>query len=230
MSGLQRKYEQAKKIIHELKRHEQFLAVQLQERDHEYHSHLRLLKERVLQLEDELATTQKFAGIPVKLPYEKGAAYNGGQLSPPDLLKQPPVSLYFYLEGEYPYLKKMNVHKGVSFKINHDFFQIIPEDIVQRLSGGDISDTDDSLDPSEMLDRAVPFHTLLDISANKSKAELAHKGTMSLRSRPSSEALRSAVMRRSVSAASNFSSATNSFQTVSCDNYFVAISKVMSLH
>ena len=66
-----------------------------------------------------------------------------------------------------------------------------------------------------MLDRAVPFHTLLDISANKSKAELAHKGTMSLRSRPSSEALRSAVMRRSVSAASNFSSATNSFQTVS---------------
>ncbi len=94
MSGLQRKYEQAKKIIHELKRHEQFLAVQLQERDHEYHSHLRLLKERVLQLEDELATTQKFAGIPVKLPYEKGAAYNGGQLSPPDLLKQPPVSSY----------------------------------------------------------------------------------------------------------------------------------------
>ncbi len=30
LSGLQRKYEQAKKIIHELKRHEQFLAVQLQ--------------------------------------------------------------------------------------------------------------------------------------------------------------------------------------------------------
>jgi hypothetical protein len=48
----------------------------------------------------------------------------------------------------------------------------------------------------------------LDISAHKSKAELAHKGTMSLRSRPSSEALRSAVMRRSVSAASNFSSNT----------------------
>ena len=92
--------------------------------------------------------------------------------------------------------------------------QIIPEDIVKRFnSGGDISDNDESLDPSDVLDRAVPFHTLLDISANKSKAELAHKGTMSLRSRPSSEALRSAVMRRSVSAASNFSS--NSFQTVS---------------
>ena len=62
-----------------------------QERDHEYHSHLRLLKERVHQLENELATTQKFAGMPVKLPYERGASYNGGQLSPPELLKQPPV-------------------------------------------------------------------------------------------------------------------------------------------
>jgi hypothetical protein len=49
---------------------------------------------------------------------------------------------------------------------------------VNRLSG-DLSDsemvTDDSLDPSDLLDRAVPPHILLDISANKSKAELAHK-------------------------------------------------------
>jgi hypothetical protein len=29
--------------------------------------------------------------MPVKLPYERAAAYNGGQLSPPELLKQPPV-------------------------------------------------------------------------------------------------------------------------------------------
>ena len=96
------------------------------------------------------------------------------------------------------------------FLFEDDFSQIIPDDIVNRLSGGDLSDaeltTDDSLDPSDVLDRAVPPHTLLDVSAGRSKAELAHKGTMSLRSRPSSEALRSAVMRRSVSAASNFSS------------------------
>jgi hypothetical protein len=45
----------------------------------------------LFQLENELATTQKFAGMPVKLPYERAAAYNGGQLSPPELLKQPPV-------------------------------------------------------------------------------------------------------------------------------------------
>ena len=32
MNELRRKYDQAKKIIHELKKHEQFLAVQLQVR------------------------------------------------------------------------------------------------------------------------------------------------------------------------------------------------------
>ena len=98
MSVLKRKYDHAKRIIHELSRHEQLLAVQLRERDQEYNSHLRLLKQRVHQLEDELATTQKFAGIPVRLPYgdQENTAGSGsrrdGQLSPPELLKQPPVS------------------------------------------------------------------------------------------------------------------------------------------
>ena len=89
LSELTRKYEHAKKVIHELQRHEQFLAVQLQERDYEYNSHLGILRDRVLQLENELATTQKYAGIPVQLPYEKPLL--NGELSPPELLKQPPV-------------------------------------------------------------------------------------------------------------------------------------------
>ena len=79
-----------------------------------------------------------------------------------------------------------------------------------------MSEIDEAMEPAEAkeeLDRAVPFHTLLDVSANKAKAELAHKGALSMRHRPSTEALRSAVMRRSVSAASNFSS-TTSFHTV----------------
>ena len=75
-----------------MKRHEQFLAVQLRERDHEYTSHLRVLRERVLQLEQELATTQKYAGMPVRLPgFEDGGNVANGNLSPPELLKQPPV-------------------------------------------------------------------------------------------------------------------------------------------
>ncbi len=95
---LQRKYSHAKKKISELKRHESFLAVQLQERDHEYHSHLRLLRDRVVQLEKELANAQKYAGMPVRLPGYGGAkeqdpqqAFINGNLSPPELLKQPPV-------------------------------------------------------------------------------------------------------------------------------------------
>ena len=76
-------------MIHELQRHEQFLAVQLQERDYEYNSHLGLLRERVLQLESELASTQKYAGIPIQLPYEKPSLT--AELSPPELLQQPPV-------------------------------------------------------------------------------------------------------------------------------------------
>ena len=55
-----------------------------------YHQNTILFfRERVLQLENELATTQKYAGIPVQLPYEKPLL--NGQLSPPELLKQPPV-------------------------------------------------------------------------------------------------------------------------------------------
>lgn len=88
---LERKYEHAKRIIHELSRHEQLLAVQLRERDQEYNSHLRLLKQRVHQLENELATTQKIAGLPLHLPYQSLPGGNGN-LSPPELLKQPPVS------------------------------------------------------------------------------------------------------------------------------------------
>ena len=96
---LQRKYDHAKRIIHELSRHEQLLAVQLRERDQEYNSHLRLLKSRVQQLENELATTQKFAGIPIQLPYESLPGQGGnGSLSPPELLKQPPVSCFLFFE------------------------------------------------------------------------------------------------------------------------------------
>ena len=91
IEGLQRKYDHAKRVILELKKHEQFLAIQLRERDQEYHAHLRLLRDRVIQLENELATTQKFAGMPIKLPYEQSVLTSRGQLSPPEVLKKPPV-------------------------------------------------------------------------------------------------------------------------------------------
>jgi len=186
---LKRKYDHAKRIIHELSRHEQLLAVQLRERDQEYNSHLRLLKQRVHQLEDELATTQKFAGIPVRLPYgdQENTAGSGsrrdGQLSPPELLKQPPII-------PEPVLKNT---------------QLVTEEI-----------SEDMASAKEELDQAVPFHTLLDVSANKSKAELAHKGILSQRQRPSQEALRATVLRKSVSTLSNASD--SGFPVDSCED------------
>ena len=64
----------------------------------------------------------------------------------------------------------------------------------------------DMASAKEELDAAVPFHTLLDVSANRSRAELAHKGTfLSQRQRPSQEALRATVLRKSVSTLSNAS-------------------------
>jgi hypothetical protein len=70
---------------------------------------------------------------------------------------------------------------------------------------GEISELEDlSLTGSlkEEFDRAVPFHELLDVSAGRGKAELAHKGTLSQRRGPSTEALRTAILRRTASATS----------------------------
>lgn len=182
ISVLQRKYEHAKRIIHELSRHEQLLAGQLRERDQEYNSHLRLLKSRVQQLENELATTQKFAGIPVQLPYE-GLPGGDGNLSSPELLKQPPII-------PDPVLKNT---------------QLVSEEI-----------SEDMASAKQELDEAVPIHTLLDVSANRSKAELAHKGLLSQRQRPSSEALRATVLRKSVSTLS--SEGDSGFPADSCED------------
>ena len=61
----------------------------------------------------------------------------------------------------------------------------------------------DDISQSEDLDKAVPFHQLLDVSAGKAKAELAHKGAMSQRQRPSTESLRRAVSSNSSMEANN---------------------------
>lgn len=100
---------------------------------------------------------------------------------------------------------------------NHDF----------RMSGS--ITTMDIQCAKDELDNAIPFHTLLDVSANKFKAELAHKGTLSHRHRPTAEVLRASKMRRSVSTASNFSSIT-SFHTVMESSYLVKILQVFYIY
>ena len=88
--------------------------------------------------------------------------------------------------------------------------QIIPE---QVSFDGEISECEDTSHhssnmanmDSESFDRLIPFHKLLDVSPNRSKAELAHKGALSQRQRPSTDALRTAILRRTVSTTSNVS-------------------------
>ena len=66
---------------------------------------------------------------------------------------------------------------------------------------GEISEADD-VSLREDLDSAVPFHQLLDVSAGRSKAELARSGALSGRHKPSPDALRTAILKRSVSSSS----------------------------
>ena len=104
---------------------------------------------------------------------------------------------------DFPTLIAFSRKKSV--KLFFSKFQIIPDPVLTnpKLVTDEISE--DMASAKEELDQAVPFHTLLDVSANKSKAELAHKGILSQRQRPSQEALRASVLRKSVSTLSNAS-------------------------
>ena len=83
------KYQQAKYMISSLRQNSHVLAEQLLSRDEQYSSYLARLKERFLQLENELVETQRKAGLPVRLPYDPESARH--LLSPPDELKRQPV-------------------------------------------------------------------------------------------------------------------------------------------
>lgn len=74
---LDKKYGKAKKIIREFKQREmelihreEFYMQCLQEKDSEYNALVKKLKDRVINLEQELEITQKQAGMPVCLPYD----------------------------------------------------------------------------------------------------------------------------------------------------------------
>ena len=87
----------------------------------------------------------------------------------------------------------------------YPFLQIIPDPVLKNTQLVSEEISEDMASAKEELDEAVPIHTLLDVSANRSKAELAHKGLLSQRQRPSTEALRATVLRKSVSTLSSAS-------------------------
>ncbi|KRT84865.1 Sterile alpha motif containing protein [Oryctes borbonicus] len=167
---LEKKYNRAKQLVREFQQREldmihreDFYQQLLQEKDTEYNALVKNLKDRIIALEQDLLDTQRKAGIPIGLPYD---SITLKQLTPQMTRRQPPKPILEVLDTDF--------------------------------SDTEISDTspcdedktatvERKLPIKEELDSAVPPHELLDISANKSKAELANRGALANRQLPSSK-------------------------------------------
>ncbi|KAK9704042.1 SAM domain (Sterile alpha motif) [Popillia japonica] len=167
---LEKKYNRAKQLVREIQQREldmihreDFYQQLLQEKDTEYNALVKNLKDRIIALEQDLLDTQRKAGVPIGLPYD---SITLKQLTPQMTRRQPPKPILEVLDTDF--------------------------------SDTEISDTspcdedktatvERKLPIKEELDSAVPPHELLDISANKSKAELANRGALANRQLPSSK-------------------------------------------
>ncbi|KAK5642531.1 hypothetical protein RI129_008698 [Pyrocoelia pectoralis] len=165
---LEKKYTKAKRIVREFQQREldmihreEFYQQLLQEKDTEYNSLVKNLKDRIIALEQDLLDTQQKAGIPVGLPYD---SISLKQLTPQLMRRQPPKPLFQTLDAELS---------------DTEISDTSPED------GDKTATVERKLPIKEEFDKAVPPHELLDISASKSKAELANRGALANRQLPS---------------------------------------------
>ncbi|KAF5288291.1 hypothetical protein FQA39_LY04059 [Lamprigera yunnana] len=165
---LEKKYTKAKRIVREFQQREldmihreEFYQQLLQEKDTEYNSLVKNLKDRIIALEQDLLDTQQKAGVPVGLPYD---SISLKQLTPQLLRRQPPKRLFQTLDAELS---------------DTEVSDTSPEDCDKTAT------VERKLPIKEELDKAVPPHELLDISASKSKAELANRGALANRQLPS---------------------------------------------
>ncbi|XP_031347575.1 uncharacterized protein LOC116173971 isoform X2 [Photinus pyralis] len=165
---LEKKYTKAKRIVREFQQREldmihreEFYQQLLQEKDTEYNSLVKNLKDRIIALEQDLLDTQQKAGVPVGLPYD---SISLKQLTPQLMRRQPPKPLFQTLDAELS---------------DTEISDTSPED------GDKTATVERKLPIKEEFDKAVPPHELLDISASKSKAELANRGALANRQLPS---------------------------------------------
>ncbi|CAG7838506.1 unnamed protein product [Allacma fusca] len=162
---LEKKYRRVKQIVRQLQDREkdmasrqEFQMQKIQERDLEYHDLLTSLKERVLQLEQELFETQRRAGF------------------------TPQQSLLHH--GHFP----TTIPSALSLSLPPSLPPLYLDLSDEELSESSINEAKDSKDPSakEEFDIAVPPHSLLDVSAGKAKADLASRGGLAGRQAPTS--------------------------------------------
>lgn len=166
-SVLEKKYNKAKQLVREfqqreldLMHREDFYQQLLQEKDTEYNSLVKNLKDRIISLEQELLETQRKAGVPVGLPYDS----NMTKQSPQMIRRQPPKPT-----------KLETIETDLS---DTEISDASPDD-------DKTATVERKLPIKEEFDKAVPQHELLDISANKSRAELANRGALANRQLPS---------------------------------------------
>ncbi|CAH2004152.1 unnamed protein product [Acanthoscelides obtectus] len=166
---LEKKYSRAKHLVREFQQREldmlhreDFYQQLLQEKDIEYNQLVKNLKDRIIALEQELLDTQRKAGFPMALPYDN---INLKQLTPQMTRRQPPKPLYQTLEPDFSDTEASDASPD--------------EDKTATVER--------KLPIKEEFDRAVPPHELLDISASKSKAELANRGALANRQLPSAK-------------------------------------------
>ncbi|XP_046753649.1 uncharacterized protein LOC124416534 isoform X2 [Diprion similis] len=167
-SAIQQKYARARRAARELRAdiiaRDEFYQQLLHEKDAEYNSLVKCLKDRVIALEMELTETQRRFGLPVRLPYD-GATTRIVTPQPTRRQMPPPPS-------------------AASCQLS--------DTEVSDLSSPDDGDKTATVERKlplplpvkEELDRAVPAHRLLDNSAGKSKAELASRGGLANRQLP----------------------------------------------
>lgn len=163
---LEKKYSKAKHLVREFQQREldmmhreEFYQQLLQEKDVEYNSLVKNLKDRIIILEKDLLDTKEKAGLPLLLPYDSS---NSKQLTPQMSRKQPPKPMYRSLEPDFS---------------DTEISDVSPED-------DKTATVERKLPIKDEFDSAVPPHELLDISASKSKAELANRGALANRQLP----------------------------------------------
>lgn len=93
--ALEKKYAKTKRLVREfhereaeLLHREEFYLETLQEKDREYNALVKALKDRIIQVEEELMETQRRAGLPVHLPQSAEGTYL--RLNTPPMTRRPP--------------------------------------------------------------------------------------------------------------------------------------------
>lgn len=167
---LERKYIKAKQLLREyqqreldMMQREDFYQQLLQEKDTDYNALVKSLKDRIIVLEHNLLETQRQMGLPPNLPLDET---NLKQLTSSQInQKSLPKPLGLVLEADLS---------------DTEFSDISPERDKRAT-------VERKIPLKEELDNVVPQHELLDISANKSKADLANRGALANRQLPSSK-------------------------------------------